>query len=63
MRRRELLPLALGAGAAVAWPRAAGAQQKTMPVVGYLSGRSLSDTTLLAAAFRQRIPALSRDKA
>ena len=51
MRRREFLTLV---GGAVAFPRlAALAQQKAMPVIGYLSGRSLGDTTSLMAAFRQ----------
>jgi putative ABC transport system substrate-binding protein len=51
MRRREFVQL-LG-GAAVALPFAARAQQKAIPVIGYLSGRSLADTASLVAAFRQ----------
>jgi putative ABC transport system substrate-binding protein len=51
MRRRDLLSL-IG-GAAVSAPLAVRAQQKTMPVIGYLSGRSLGDSPSLVAAFRQ----------
>src|SRR5437764_6943091 len=54
MRRRELT-LLLG-GAAISWPRALRAQQKRMPVVGYLSigsARSVGPGTQSLAAFRQ----------
>src|SRR6266568_4574491 len=50
MRRRDLLILG---GAAVAWPIAAHAQQKTMPVIGFLSSRSPGEAALLVAASRQ----------
>jgi putative ABC transport system substrate-binding protein len=52
MRRRELIIL-LGS-TALAWPLAARAQQQpTMPVVGFLSGRSLATDKHLVVAFRQ----------
>jgi len=51
MHRREFI--ALVGGAAVAWPRAAPAQQPTMPVIGFMSGRSPDDSVHLVAAFHQ----------
>jgi putative ABC transport system substrate-binding protein len=52
MNNRRKLVIALGAGAFVS-PFAARAQQPAMPVVGYLSGRSPSDSAHIIAAFRQ----------
>ena len=37
LRRREFIG---GVGSAVAWPFAARAQQRAMPVIGYLSGNT-----------------------
>jgi putative tryptophan/tyrosine transport system substrate-binding protein len=51
MTRRELIIL-LGSGAMTA-PRALRAQQKAMPVIGFLSGGSSAPFAPLVAAFHQ----------
>jgi putative tryptophan/tyrosine transport system substrate-binding protein len=44
-----------GLGGAVAWPVVAGAQQRTMPAIGFLSSRSANDSALQDAAFRKAL--------
>src|SRR5947207_10389606 len=51
MQRRDFLGVV--GGAAVTWPLAARAQQKAMPVIGYLSTGSPDPNSPLLAAFRQ----------
>src|SRR5437763_10509037 len=51
MRRRDFIIFL--AGAMAAWPPAARAQQKLMPVIGFLSPTSPSPSSPLLAAFRQ----------
>jgi putative tryptophan/tyrosine transport system substrate-binding protein len=50
MQRREFITFL---GGAAAWPTAARAQQATMPVIGYFSGRLPSTDVPMLAAFRQ----------
>jgi ABC-type uncharacterized transport system substrate-binding protein len=50
MRRREFIKFV---GGAMAWPAAAGAQQRAVPVVGFMSGRAPNDSAHLVAAFQQ----------
>jgi hypothetical protein len=50
VRRREFITLLCGAAA---WPMVARAQQRTMPVIGWISSRAASESAYLVAAFRQ----------
>src|SRR5436305_5115118 len=51
MKRRKFIPLP--GSAAVAWPLQARAQQPVLPVIGFLSARSPSESTYALAAFNQ----------
>jgi putative ABC transport system substrate-binding protein len=51
MRRREFIGSLIGA--AVGWPLDTGAQQPTMPVIGYLNTRAPNEDVHVLAAFRQ----------
>jgi putative ABC transport system substrate-binding protein len=50
MRRREFLKLI---GGSAAWPMAAVAQDRTLPVIGFLHSRGPEDAAYVAAAFRR----------
>jgi putative ABC transport system substrate-binding protein len=51
MRRREFITAI--AGSAAAWPLAAHAQQPSIPVIAFVSGRSADGSVSVAAAFRK----------
>jgi putative ABC transport system substrate-binding protein len=60
MNRRMLLLLA--AGATIAWPLAVRAQQKAMPVIGYLNGTSPAANAEMLAAFRKGLSETGYDE-
>ena len=53
MNRRDLLILG---STAIGWPRAARAQQKAMPVIGFLNSTSPGPFAPFVAAFHQGFP-------
>ena len=59
MKRRELLLVAAGV---MSTPRMLRAQQKPIPVVGYLNGTSLAANAELLAAFRKGLSEAGYDE-
>jgi putative ABC transport system substrate-binding protein len=54
MKRREFIT---ALGVAATWPIAARAQQSTLPMIGFMSSRSLNDSRHLVDAFRAGLQA------
>jgi len=54
LRRREFIA---GLGGVAGWPLAARAQQRAMPVIGWLSGSNANTDDLVLPAFRQTLAA------
>src|SRR6516165_8580838 len=50
LKRRDFISLV---GGAATWPLVARTQQAAMPVIGFMSGRSMADSGYLAESFRQ----------
>jgi ABC-type uncharacterized transport system substrate-binding protein len=53
MKRREFITLA--GGAAVTWPFVAHAQPRSMPVIGFLSGRAPEESAHLVESYRRAL--------
>jgi putative ABC transport system substrate-binding protein len=59
VRRRTFL---VGLGGAAAWPLVTRAQQPSMPVIGFLSGRSPDESSYLIQTFRQGLKETGYDE-
>ena len=55
IKRREFIT---GLGGVVAWPLASRAQQRSLPVIGYLSSRSAEAEIPILSEFRQGLAAV-----